>query len=67
MQSSGFYCSSGPQSKNKRKLDDKTNNWPSPENWKKLWNMRVTEIHFVDGALGMVPQSMEKTGGAGNQ
>ena len=49
----GFCHSSRPQSKKKK---NKTNTW----RLKKLWNMNMTVIPIVYGALGMVPKGLEK-------
>ena len=50
-----------PESETKRnKKRKETSTWTLLENWKKQWNMKVTVLSIVPGALGTVPKSLEK-------
>ena len=48
---SGLFRSSWPHGKNWKKLTRVANTYTLLENWKKLWNMKVTVIPVVIGAL----------------
>ena len=54
---SGFYRSSGPLNENKRKINKYLNHGQIT---KKLWNMRLTVILIVGGALETVPKGLER-------
>ena len=62
----GFCCSSRPQDGNKRKQRDKY--LDLARELRKLWNMMMTVIPIIVGALGTAPQKLGKgTRKIGNQ
>ena len=54
-----ILCQGGPQSKNKRKQKKKKILSPCERIKKKLWNMWVTVIPIVVGALGIVLKGLK--------
>ncbi len=66
MPSNGFCRSNGPQSENERKQKiDKYLDFA--RELKKLFNMKVTVMRIVVGALETVPKVQEKTEATGDQ
>ena len=56
---SGLCCPGGPQSENKRKQKERQILGPCQRTKIKLWNMKVTVIPIISGALGTAHKGME--------
>ena len=54
-----------PFRENKRKQNDKKNIWTLPENWKKMWNVRMTDMPV--GVLEWSLKTLKKNGRNGDQ